>query len=820
MFACMPEHATAGVNAWTTTGPRTAWSLLAADPRAGGVLFVGARGRFYRSTDRGVTWSPVSVSGLGAAEPEAFWFDPNTAHRVYAAFGTFNIYRSDDDGARWTPLPGAFGSPQLPASTTPGVVRLEGSSSGANRIYVLADRVVPSGLTYSADDGLTWSSISPRSLAFILDFALDQTAPNTIYATGSGGVFRTLDNGTTWQPLNTGLPAGIAGFALVVDPAKSGRVLMLGSLGNADPWTRALYVSNDQGATWSQTATLFANSGGRAQIVFDSSNPATIYVRSGSETMRSADNGATWQALPLLHDAAWLGLAAVDSGRVYGTAANYGLLRSDDQGKTWLAQNHGLPGGETKKLGVVASVPFVLFGLVNVPRQSATAFRRGSSANLWLAALSDRPFRGLGAFGASARNSGRVLAATNAGNGLPRFLSSDSGVTWGAMDRSGVSGVIDSVVFSPASDATVFAVGELVLIGTGYSAIFGAVARSFDGGVNWQDLHQLLPLTPSISAFTIDPTQPANIYAGTTATVGIVIARSADGGDHWTALPLPTIQGDRVASILVNPNDSRHLIAAFGAHHEIYQSRDSGQTWNSLSDNLTGVNRVDALAADWSSVPALLFAGTDQGVFMSPIAPVTWSRIAGSQNLAVNDLRLNRPPGSNDRMTVTAATDSGVWEYTFDQAGVLQPVFRFYNTQTGAHFYTGSTNERDHVIQTWPQFVYEGTAFIAATVAAPGTLPIYRFYNTQNGAHFYTASAAERDQVIANLPQFSFEGVRYYAFTNAEPGSVKLYRSYNTQTGAHFYTTQDDERDAVNQHLPQFVDEGVVYNVYPAASQE
>jgi hypothetical protein len=55
------------------------------------------------------------------------------------------------------------------------------------------------------------------------------------------------------------------------------------------------------------------------------------------------------------------------------------------------------------------------------------------------------------------------------------------------------------------------------------------------------------------------------------------------------------------------------------------------------------------------------------------------------------------------------------------------------------------------VLATWPQFVYEGTAFFAAAAPSPGTLSIYRFYNTQTGAHFYTASVAERDHVLATL---------------------------------------------------------------------
>ena len=41
-----------------------------------------------------------------------------------------------------------------------------------------------------------------------------------------------------------------------------------------------------------------------------------------------------------------------------------------------------------------------------------------------------------------------------------------------------------------------------------------------------------------------------------------------------------------------------------------------------------------------------------------------------------------------------------------------QAIYRFYNQSTGAHFYTASAAERDHVMATWPElFTYEGPAF-------------------------------------------------------------------------------------------------------------
>jgi uncharacterized protein (DUF1800 family) len=96
------------------------------------------------------------------------------------------------------------------------------------------------------------------------------------------------------------------------------------------------------------------------------------------------------------------------------------------------------------------------------------------------------------------------------------------------------------------------------------------------------------------------------------------------------------------------------------------------------------------------------------------------------------------------------------------------PVFRFFNTATGTHFYTNKSAERDYVVATWPQFAFEGPAFYAMPGAgADGRIELFRFFNTTTGAHFYTASTAERDSVLATLPQFNYEGVAFYVYAAA-----------------------------------------------------
>lgn len=142
-------------------------------------------------------------------------------------------------------------------------------------------------------------------------------------------------------------------------------------------------------------------------------------------------------------------------------------------------------------------------------------------------------------------------------------------------------------------------------------------------------------------------------------------------------------------------------------------------------------------------------------------------------------------------------------------------IFRFFNTLNGTHFYTGDTTERDTIIAAASSMSYEGVAFAAADAATnPSSLiNVYRLYNTSTGTHFYTASEDERAHVTNNLPDFIYEGIAYQGYASEVSGtSVALYRFYNSSTGTHFYTASEAERDSI-QTVGSLTYEGIAYYV-------
>ncbi|MBO9418499.1 VCBS repeat-containing protein [Labrenzia sp. R4_2] len=142
----------------------------------------------------------------------------------------------------------------------------------------------------------------------------------------------------------------------------------------------------------------------------------------------------------------------------------------------------------------------------------------------------------------------------------------------------------------------------------------------------------------------------------------------------------------------------------------------------------------------------------------------------------------------------------------------LSQIYRFYNTETGAHFYTNSVLERNQVLSELPNFVFEANAFDTNVTTSNGDA-VYRFYNSSNGTHFYTISDEERESVMNSIPHFQYEGIAYYADANGSDSSQKLYRFYNEAAGTHFYTTSADERDSIISTLGHYTYEGIAFYV-------
>jgi lysyl endopeptidase len=138
-------------------------------------------------------------------------------------------------------------------------------------------------------------------------------------------------------------------------------------------------------------------------------------------------------------------------------------------------------------------------------------------------------------------------------------------------------------------------------------------------------------------------------------------------------------------------------------------------------------------------------------------------------------------------------------------------VFRFFNINNGAHFFSANVSERDNVRNSISYLVHEGPVFSVAPAAASGLSPVYRFYNTATGVHFYTINESERASLLG-YPTFNYEGVAWYAKKTSDANTVPVYRFYKRSLGTHLYTVSVAERDNLIANASGSYDfEGVAY---------
>lgn len=118
------------------------------------------------------------------------------------------------------------------------------------------------------------------------------------------------------------------------------------------------------------------------------------------------------------------------------------------------------------------------------------------------------------------------------------------------------------------------------------------------------------------------------------------------------------------------------------------------------------------------------------------------------------------------------------------------PMYRLYNPNSGEHFYTGSKEERDNLIDAGWQ--YEGIAWNAPTQTGE---PVYRLFNSNSGDHHYTMSSEERDMLVD--VGWQYEGVAWNSAPSNHPEAVTQQRLYNPNAdcGSHHYTSSQDELD-------------------------
>ena len=312
-----------------------------------------------------------------------------------------------------------------------------------------------------------------------------------------------------------------------------------------------------------------------------------------------------------------------------------------------------------------------------------------------------------------------------------------------------------------------------------------------------------LPLLESAAGITLADTNTNGEAFSEEFQLGFPIVEDTDF--TFETEPFTPVNGtiEHSGTVTFNFNDTEVIVESFSIGF------DASRVSNTTSGFVVSDTAEDALDLDiLFDISAPGNVNTEDGLIISEadllVAPELANAL-GSSDLTGADIGDTR---------IDAATSS------IDEDIASDIVYRFFNNNTGVHFYTGDEIERDAVLEL-PNFSFEGASYesIDPLTGEPEPLPVYRFFNTVTGVHLYTVSEAERD-ATQELDNFSFEGEAFFAYPTEEEGTIPIYRFFNTVTGAHFYTPSVAERDNVEANLPDFISEGVAYYTLPVGVAE
>src|SRR4029077_8290109 len=143
------------------------------------------------------------------------------------------------------------------------------------------------------------------------DFAVVESDPNIIYVgAASGGVFKTQNGGTTWEPVFDNETTSTIG-AITIAPSDPSIVWVgTGEANNrqSSSWGNGVYKSTDSGKSWKHMGLDASMHIGR--IVIPPADPNTLYVAAGGSLWGSSkergiykttDGGKTWRNGLLVH---------------------------------------------------------------------------------------------------------------------------------------------------------------------------------------------------------------------------------------------------------------------------------------------------------------------------------------------------------------------------------------------------------------------------------------------------------------------------------------------------------------------------------------
>ncbi len=562
---------------------------IVVDPRDSNVVYVAAPGPLwkgggerglYKTTDGGKTWSQSLIKVDEYTGCSDVVMDPKNPDILLAAthqrqrsyFGIIHggpgsaLWRTIDAGKTWTKVNNGIPSGDL------GRIGLNYAPTNPNMIYAMVEaNEGRGGLFRSTDDGVTWERRNPTDEQgqYYAKVQVDAGDAERVYVMGVN-IEVSDDGGRNFTQLGT-RNKHVDNHDIWVDPKNTNHYLV-GCDGG-------LYESYDRAATWVYKANL--PTGQFYDVIADEDAPF-YHVYGGTQDNNSIGCAARTKNTTLTNadcfvtnggDGFYSRVDPKDPNTVYAASQNAGIVRFD------------------RRTGERVSIE-------PQPGKNDPALRWN-----W-----DAPFM------ISPHSNTRLYIGSQ-----KLYRSDDRGDTWRAVSPD----------LTRALDRN-----KLPLMGKIWP--IDAIQKNVSTA-----------LYDNISSMAESPKKEGLIYVGTDD--GLVQV-TEDGGEHWSKIDKPAgvPENAYVQRIVASQHDAGTVYVAYENHQNgdfkpyLIKSTDMGKSWVNISGNLPERGGVYAIAEDPVN-KNLVFAGTEFGLYFTNIGGEKWIKLnVGLPTIMVRDLSIQK----------------------------------------------------------------------------------------------------------------------------------------------------------------------------------
>ena len=286
-------------------------------------LIAGAlrtRSSMFKSTNAAASWSNDNY-GLPAPVTQLV-VHPTQPQTLYAGTG-LGVFRSTNGGKNWSPI-----NDGLTAHFVMGLVI---DPLTPTTLYVAVIDSAGSGVYKTIDGGNSWNLRSNGMVdANLRSLAINPVTPTTVYAGALNAIFKTTDGADNWAPTGN-LP--VTPLSLAVDPQSPTRIFVAG-------FSNGVLRSTDSGVTWQSVLNQSGDDG--LWVGVSPLTPGLVYAAfRNAGFFKSVDGGDNWTFVRSGRGKAVFD--PVSASTLYLLSNTEGLLKSTNNGQTWIPVNNGLP---------------------------------------------------------------------------------------------------------------------------------------------------------------------------------------------------------------------------------------------------------------------------------------------------------------------------------------------------------------------------------------------------------------------------------------------------------------------------------------------